>query len=113
MSYSRSPSPTIDPSLPFNYPIHPIPTTFEFAHSPFHDLDTYVLTPDGSFPSHHQLCPFPTTKDLPSRQKELVAHCITQVSEKIVSAGGVDIARWLSVYHLIPRLLLLSTLISA
>ena len=30
--------------------------------------------------------------------------------EMIVSAKGVDIARWLSVFHLIPRLLLLSTL---
>ena len=105
-----SPSPTIDPSLSFNYTILPIPTTFEFTHSPWHDLDAYVLTPDASLPSHLQFCPFPTTKYLPSRQRELVAHCITLVAEKIVSAEGVDIARWLSVYHLIPRLLLLSSL---
>lgn len=71
-----------------------------------------VLTPDASLPTHLQFCPFPTstTKCLPSRQRELVAHCITPVAEKIVSAEGVDIARWLSVYHLIPRLLLLSSL---
>ena len=37
-------------------------------------------------------------------------HCITLVAEKIVSSEGVDVARWLSVYHLIPRLLLLSSL---
>ena len=64
----------------------------------------------ASLPTHLQFCPFPTTKCLPSRQRELVAHCITPVAEKIVSAEGVDIARWLSVYHLIPRLLLLSSL---
>ena len=109
MSYS----PLLPPyrSLPpFNYPTYPIPTTFEFTHSPFLELDSYVLTPDGALPSHLQFCPFPTTKRLPSRQRELVAHCITLVMEKIVSAEGVDIARWLSVYHLIPRLLLLSSL---
>ena len=94
-----SPSPTIDPSLSFNYTIIPIPTTFEFTHSPWHDLDAYVLTPDASLPSHLQFCPFPTTRCLPSRQRELVAHCITLVAEKIVSSEGVDIARWLSVYH--------------
>ena len=106
-----SPSPTIDPSLPFDYPILPIPTTFEFTHSPWADLDAFVLTPDACLPSHLQFCPFPTnTKCLPSRQRELVAHCITLVAEKIVSSEGVDIARWLSVYHLIPRLLLLSSL---
>ena len=37
-----SPSPTIDPSLPFNYPILPIPTTFKFTHSPWQDLDAYA-----------------------------------------------------------------------
>ena len=40
-----SPSPTIDPSLPCNYPILPIPTTctFEFTHShPFLDLDAHM-----------------------------------------------------------------------
>ena len=107
------------PALPATAPCtqhtiynHTIPTTFKFTHSPWQDLDAYVLTPDASLPTHLQFCPFPTstTKCLPSRQRELVAHCITPVAEKIVSAEGVDIARWLSVYHLIPRLLLLSSL---
>ena len=60
-------------------------------------------------PSLHY-CPHATVKSLPSRQKELVAHCVCLVSEQIVASEGVDVCRWLSIFHLIPRLLLLSSL---
>ena len=104
-------NPTVYPTLPFHSPvIPPIPSHFEFAHSPFHDLDTYVLLPDGTLPPSLHYCPHATVKSLPSRQKELVAHCVCLVSEQIVASEGVDVCRWLSIFHLIPRLLLLSSL---
>ena len=44
----------IDPALPVNYLIRLILFTFEFSHDHFHDLDTFVPAPDGTFPSHLQ-----------------------------------------------------------
>ena len=76
--------------------------------SPFSELDTYVLTPDGTLlpDSLIHFCPYcncySTVKTLPSRQKELVAHCVCLVSEQIVSAEGIDVCRWLSIFHLLP-----------
>ena len=61
-------------------------------------------------PSIIAYCPLATVKSLPRRQKELVAHCVCLVSEQIVSSEGVDVCRWLSIFHLLPTLLLLSSL---
>ena len=45
-----APAPTTDPTLPWHTPITPIPTAFSISHSPWVDMDAFVLTPEGCLP---------------------------------------------------------------
>ena len=74
------------------------------------DMEAFVLLPDGCLPDHLHLNPFPTVKSLPPRQKNLISHAITLTIEEVVRSEGVAKCRWLSILHLLPRLLLLTSI---
>ena len=67
--------------------------------------------PDGCLPDHLYLNPYPTVKTLkPIRQKNLLSHAVTLTIEEVVRSEGVAKCRWLSILHLLPRLLLLNSI---
>ena len=75
-------------------------------------MDAFVLTPEGCLLDHLHLHhrPYPTVKTLPPRQKTLVSQAITLTMEEVVRSEGLAKNRWLAILHLIPRLLLLSSI---
>ena len=114
-SPAYAPAPPTDPTLPWHTPITPIPTAFSFSHSPWMEMDAFVLTPEGCLLDHlHQPPPvhrpYPTVKTLPIRQKTLVSQAINLTMEEVVRSEGLANNRWLAILHLIPRLLLPSSI---
>ena len=105
-----TPTPPPDPSSPWHTPITQIPTAFSFVHDPWMDMEAFVLLPDGGLPDHLHLNPYPTVKTLQPRQKNLLSHAVTLTIEEVVRSEGVAKCRWLSILHLLPRLLLLTSI---
>jgi len=83
------------------------------VHDPWMDMEAFVLMPDGDgcLPDHLHLNPYPTVKTLkPIRQKNLLSHAVTLTIEEVARSEGVAKCRWLSILHLLPRLLLLNSI---
>ena len=80
-------------------------------------MDTFVLRPKAVLPDQHLILfrPFPSTikKPLPTSERIdcIRSHCTTRMIEEINKAAQrIAIKIWLSIFHLIPRLLLLTSL---